>query len=67
MNVHSLLNLLTSYEKSKKCEACRAFYCFFAACIINSAAIQEHKCKIYTTFNQNYFETLFWHETLRKC
>ena len=29
MNTHVLLNLSTSCGKAIKCEACKAFYCFF--------------------------------------
>ena len=32
-------------EKRLKCEACRAFYLFFAMSLIN-AIIQEHRCYI---------------------
>ena len=43
MSAHVLLNLLNELEKKKvKCEACRAFYLFFAMSLINSI-IQEHK------------------------
>ena len=43
MSGHVLLNLLTSWGKVIKCEACRAFYYFFATSLINSI-IQEHEC-----------------------
>ena len=43
MSAHVLLNLLTSWEKEIKCEACRAFYLIFATSLINSI-IQEHEC-----------------------
>ena len=44
MSAHVLLNLLkTSWEKEIKCEACRAFYLFFASSLMNSI-IQEHEC-----------------------
>ena len=43
MSAHVLLNLLTSWGKEIKCEACRAFYLFFATSLINSM-IQEHEC-----------------------
>ena len=53
MSAHVLLNLLnelgkrdkmqTSWGKEIKCEACRAFYLFFATSLINSI-IQEHEC-----------------------
>ena len=42
MSARVLLNLLNSWEKSDKSEACRAFYCFFTTSLINSI-IQEHK------------------------
>ena len=41
MSAHGLLNLLNELGKRDKCEACRAFYLFFATCLINSI-IQEH-------------------------
>ena len=40
---HVLLNFITSWGKVIKCEACRAFYIFFATSLINSI-IQEHEC-----------------------
>ena len=43
MSVHVLLNLLNELGKVIKCEACRAFYHFFATSLINSI-IQEHEC-----------------------
>ena len=44
MSVHVLLNLLNELgKKGIKCEACRAFYLFFATSLINSI-IQEHEC-----------------------
>ena len=42
MSAHVLLNLLNEL-KEIKCEACRAFYLFFATSLINSI-IQEHEC-----------------------
>ena len=50
MNSHVLLNLLNELGgKAIKCEACGAFYCFFAMSLINST-IQEHGCySIYHT------------------
>ena len=36
MNVHVLLNLLNELGKYIKCEACRAFYLFFAIGLINT-------------------------------
>ena len=41
MSAHALLILITSWEKEIKCEACQAFYHFFATSLINSM-IQEH-------------------------
>ena len=43
MSAHALLNLLNALGKEIKCEACRAFYLFFATSLLNSI-IQEHKC-----------------------
>ena len=44
MSAHVLLNLLiTNSGKEIKCDACRAFYLFFEASLINSI-IQEHEC-----------------------
>ena len=43
MSAHVLLNLLNELGKRVKCEACRAFYLFFATSLINSI-IQEHEC-----------------------
>ena len=43
MSAHFLLNLLNKLRKKIKCEACRAFYPFFATSLINSI-IQEHEC-----------------------
>ena len=44
MSVHVLLNLLNArVGKEIKCEACRAFYLFFATSLINSIE-QEHEC-----------------------
>ena len=45
MSAHVLLNLLNDLGKVIKCEACRAFYHFFAASLINSI-IQKHECYI---------------------
>ena len=36
MSAHVLLNLSNELEKVLKCEACRAFYHFFATNLINS-------------------------------
>ena len=43
MSAHVLLNLLNKLRKEIKCEACRAFYLFFATSLINSI-IQGHEC-----------------------
>ena len=43
MSAHVLFNLLNELGKEIKCEACRAFYLFFATSLINSI-IQEHEC-----------------------
>ena len=43
MSAHVLLILLNELGKEIKCEACRAFYLFFVASLIN-AIIQEHEC-----------------------
>ena len=43
MSAHVLLNLLYKLGKSDKCEACQAFYHFFAMSLINSIT-QNHKC-----------------------
>ena len=43
ISAHVLLSLLNELGKKIKCEACRAFYLFFATSLINSI-IQEHEC-----------------------
>ena len=43
MSAHVLLNFFTSWRKEIKCEACRAFYLFFATSLLNSI-IYEHEC-----------------------
>ena len=43
MSVHVLMNLLNELWKEINCEACRAFYLFFATSFISSI-IQEHEC-----------------------
>ena len=43
MSAHVLLNLFKELGKKLKCEACRAFYHFFATSLINSI-IQKHDC-----------------------
>ena len=42
MGAHVLLNLLNELGKRDNCEACRAFYLFFATRLINSIR-QEHE------------------------
>ena len=42
MNAPVILNLLNELGKVIKCEACIAFYRFFATSLINSV-IQEHE------------------------
>ena len=37
-------------EKEIKCEACQAFYLFFATSLINSL-IQEHECRFYLSYD----------------
>ena len=43
MSDHVLLNLFNKLRKRDECEACRAFYLFFATSVIN-LIIQEHEC-----------------------
>ena len=43
MSARVLLNYETSWGKEIKCEACRAFYLFFATSLINSI-IKEQEC-----------------------
>ena len=43
MSAHVLLNLLNSLGIVIKCEACQAFYHFFAMSLTNSV-LQKHKC-----------------------
>ena len=43
MSPHVLFNLLNGLGKQIKCEACRAFYRFFATSLMNSI-IQGHEC-----------------------
>ena len=43
MSAHVLLHLSKKMGKEIKCEACQAFYLFFATSLINSM-IQEHEC-----------------------
>ena len=46
MSVHVLLNLL-SLEKEIKCEACQAFYFFFATSLINSIKMDLSHARFY--------------------
>ena len=43
ISAHVLLNLLNELGKVIKCEACRAFYHFFAMSLIDSI-IHEYEC-----------------------
>ena len=43
MSTHVLLHLLNELGNEIKCDACRAFYFFFAMSLINSI-IQDHEC-----------------------
>ena len=43
MSAHVLLILINKLGKEIKCEACQAFYPFFASSLINSLK-QEHNC-----------------------
>ena len=42
MSAHVLLNLLNELGKRENCEACQAFYLFFATRLIN-LKIQKHE------------------------
>ena len=42
MSAHVLFILLNDWGKEIKCEACRAFYLFFATSLLNSI-INEHE------------------------
>ena len=46
MSLSVVLNLLNELEKEIKCEACQAFYFFFAtsATSLVNSIIQEHEC-----------------------
>ena len=48
MSAHVLLILLNELGKEIKCEACQAFYLFFAMSLINSI-IREHDCHMTLT------------------
>ena len=43
MSAHVFIKFIKRVEERDNCEACRAFYLFFATSLINSR-IQEHKC-----------------------
>ena len=58
MSAHVLLNLLSKLGKEIKCEACRAFYLFFATSLLGSG-IQEHECYIFYLSYDKYFEISF--------
>ena len=45
MSAHVLLNLSNKLMKMINCDACRAFYRFFATSLINSI-IQKQECRI---------------------
>ena len=63
MSAHVLLNLLNELRKREiKCEACRAFYLFFATSLINSI-IQEHEFRFYLSYDIKYtLKSHFWRE-----
>ena len=58
MSAHVLLNLLNELGKEIKCEACRAFYLFFAMSLINSI-IQEHECTTHKDLGELIRELIF--------
>ena len=57
MSAHVLLNLLNELGKEIKCEACRAFYLFFATSLINSK-IKSTNDRFYLSYDR-YFEISF--------
>ena len=57
MSAHVLFNLLNELGKKIKCEACRAFYLFFATSLINSI-IQSTNNRFYLSYDK-YFEISF--------
>ena len=42
MSAHVLLDLLNELRKRDKCEACRAFYLFFATSL--NTKLSQHEC-----------------------
>ena len=50
MSAHALLNILNELGKEIKCEACRAFYLFFATSLINSI-IHDTNFRFYLSFD----------------
>ena len=46
-----LLNLLNELRKAIKCEACRAFYCFFATSLINSIHDISTNVRFYLSYD----------------
>ena len=57
MSAHVLLNLLNELGKEIKCEACLAFYLFFATSLINSK-IKSTNVRFYLSYDK-YFEISF--------
>ena len=43
MSAHILLNVLSEFRKSDKCQACRAVYRFFTMSLINFIIQEENK------------------------
>ena len=65
MSAHVLFNLLNVLGKEIKCEACRAFYHFFAMSLINSI-IQEHESNVsFITRHYKYSNIAFGVKTSR--
>ena len=50
MSAHALLNILNELGKEIKCEACRAFYLFFATSLINSI-IHDTNVRLYLSYD----------------
>ena len=68
MSAHVLLNLLKELRKEIKCEACRAFYHFFATSLINSTIQEQEIDSFYHMTLKNSVQILkshFWHENVR--
>ena len=54
-----------SWGKEIKCEACRAFYLFFATSLINSI-IQGTNVRFYLSYDVKIIlKSYFWHEDVR--